>query len=137
MARKKMLKISPHKLHKVLKHLRELESNNPQLSIENKVMSEFLLEATEFETSTATIEIEVKIAILEVDGDNNPDPNTLSNTDEMADFGFSDTLYIRLTKRFTEIAKKRNPQAKLNPVDVKACETVGECVELVTEAAKP
>lgn len=136
MPRKKMLKVSPQKLHKVIKRLRSIENDNPDLTIDNKAVSEFLLDISEFETSEATIEIEVKIAILRTDGVDDPDPDTLDNDKEMSDFNFSDERYQRLTERFIAIARKRNPSAKITVRQVRGCETVKDCVELVTEASK-
>jgi len=79
---------------------------------------------------------EVKIAILKTDGDNTPDPSTLADTEKMSVFKFSDIQYIRLTDRFTGIAQKTKPGAKIKLRAVTACITVKDCVDLVTKAGK-
>lgn len=84
----------------------------------------------------SSIEEDVKIAILETDGDNHPNPSTLTNDKSISDFNFSDIQYIDLTDEFNKIAQKKNKKAKISISDVKDCEKVKDCIELVTNSSK-
>jgi len=101
-----------------------------------KRRSRRLIAMASFEAIQTTIETEVKIAILETDGQSNPDPASLSNKEKMSSFGFTDMQYISLTKKFVAIARKRKPSAKVDLKDVMDCETVQDCIDLVTKATK-
>lgn len=137
MTRKMKLKVPPSKLFEVVKHLQKLEKNNPDININNKPISLFLLEISEFETSQASIETEVKIAILETAGFIDPNPDTFKNQKPMAEFNFNDIQYIDLTEELNLIARKRNPLANMSIAQVKSCDTVRDCIVLVSQKSKP
>ncbi len=83
-----------------------------------------------------SIEDETKIAILEADGETDPDPDMLRNDTDMADFNFNPPQYNSLTAKFNHIVKKHKPGAYgVSIAEVEACETVQECIDLVTTAA--
>lgn len=136
MPRPKSLKVPPYQLHDLIRKLKKKENDEGSavIAIEGKSIISHLTEISMFDTAPATIEIDVKIDILKTDGQNDPDPSTLDNGEKMSSFGFTDMQYISLTKKFLKTAQKRKPSAKINLKDVKACEKVKDCVDLVTRA---
>lgn len=133
---KRTLKVNPLAFHKVLKQLKKLERDNPQLTIKAIPVSSFLSSISDIETSTASISAQVKIAILKTNGETDPDPSTLADDTKMSDFGFSEIQLIKLADRFRKIAEQTNPDADVTPGQVEVCETVEDCIDLVVEAAE-
>lgn len=75
---------------------------------------------------------EVKKAILIASGRYRPNPDSLDNDTEMADFDFSDMQVIDLTDDLNEIIISQNPDATLITISqVEGCEKVQDCIDLV------
>ena len=100
-------------------------------------LSEFLADASDYNISPSSIPVEVKIAILKQFEGGEPDPAEIGDTGkEMSDFGFNNQQYLALTQRFNSIALKHNSNAKkISAQSVVDCETVKDCIDLVTKAA--
>ncbi len=136
MAKKRLIKVNALAFHLAVERLKELEKENKAISFKGKRFSNFLIGSSDFETSDSSIANEVKITILKTKGFDNPDPSTLSDSKKMEDFEFSGIQYLRLTRRFNNIAKAHNPDAKdISVASVQGCETVKDCIDLVTTAA--
>lgn len=76
----------------------------------------------------------VKVAILRTTGDNHPDPTTVDAKASMSDYNFSFFDYSRLTARFDHIVKMYKVGAGVSENDVENCNTVQECIDMVTKA---
>lgn len=133
---KKFIKTNAIDFYRLMERVKILEKKTPGLRIGNKKLSNFLMEVSDFSTSTSSISAQTKVAILVTDGEKNPDPTTLSDEKDMADFSFSDILNIRLTGKLNKIAKSHNAAAKLISVKaVEDAEKVKDCIALVADAA--
>lgn len=78
-----------------------------------------------------SVDYRVKQAILIVSGNPSVDPDKLSETKEMADFGFNDMQYVDLTDRFNNIRRAEGNSTEVSFDDVSDCEKVKDCIELV------
>ena len=136
MAKNRVIKVNALAFHLAVEKLRELEMKDKALKFKGKKISNFLIGASDFESSVSSVTNEVKIAILKTKGFENPDPSTLAEEKKMEDFDFSDIQNLKLTKRFNAIVKAHNPAAKvISASSVTSCETVKECIDLVTTTA--
>lgn len=78
---------------------------------------------------------QVKRAILIVYGMNDPDPDSLTGTSFMADFGLNDYQWIELAFSFTKIIREYSTGQAVTAPDLENLVTVQDCIDLVVQKA--
>ena len=134
-AKNRFIKVNAVAFHKALEVIKATEKKNQSLAIKRKRLSAFLTESSDYLTSKSSIPVEVKMAILRQRNVPNPDPSKLKDDKNMSDFDFTDIQYLSLTRKFNDIANKHKPGAKtISATSVKGCDTVKDCIDVVTAA---
>jgi hypothetical protein len=129
----RFVKIPSRHFHKMIQKLKSVKSG---VKINGKSLHDFLMAESDFNVSPSAIPSEVKVAILKTKGLQDQDHSGLPDEKAMDDFEFTDMNFIRLTKRFNDIARIHQPDAKTIPVaKVMGCDTVKDCVDLVIKTA--